>query len=119
MRPADHVRSVVGQLSLRETAGVLAAASAVVANDNGLGHIAGAVGTPTILLFGPTPDATLGRLPANVRVLRAGLACEPCWFGDRYGSCAGRVACLPLIQPARVAAAIAQIQNQVSPIVPT
>jgi hypothetical protein len=114
-----HVRSLVGQLSLRETATVLAAAGAVVANDSGLGHIAGAVGTPTILLFGPTPDATLGRLPPNVGVLRAGLACEPCWFGDRYGPCAGRVACLPQVQPARVAAAIAQIQNQVSAIVPT
>src|SRR5215469_3033475 len=118
MRFPSHARSLVGRLSLRETADVMAAAGVVVANDSGLGHIAGAVGTPTILLFGPTPDATLGRLPPNVRVLRAGLACEPCWFGDRYGPCAGRVACLPLIQPARVAAAIAQTQNQVSAIVP-
>jgi ADP-heptose:LPS heptosyltransferase len=118
MRFPAHVRSLVGQLSLRETAGVLAAAGAVVANDSGLGHIAGAVGTPTILLFGPTPDATLGRLPPNVRVLRAGLACEPCWFGHRYGPCAGRIACLPLIQPATVAAVVAQTQNQVSAIVP-
>lgn len=108
-----HVRCLVGQLSLRETAGVMAAAGAVVANDSGLGHIAGAVGTPTILLFGPTPNATLGRLPPNVRVLRAGLACEPCWFDDRFGACVGRVACLPLIGPDTVAAAIAQIQNQV------
>lgn len=119
MRFPDHVRSLVGQLSLRETAGILAAAGAVVANDSGLGHIAGAVGTPTVLLFGPTPDTTLGRLPPNVRVLRAGLACEPCWFGDRYGLCAGRVDCLPLIQPAMVATAIAQTQNQLFAIVPT
>jgi ADP-heptose:LPS heptosyltransferase len=118
MRFPTHVRCLVGQLSLRETADVMAAAGAVVANDSGLGHIAGAVGTPTILLFGPTPDATLGRLPPNVKVLRAGLACEPCWFGDRFGACAGRVACMPLIEPRMVAAAIAQIQNQVSAIAP-
>jgi ADP-heptose:LPS heptosyltransferase len=108
-----HVRFFVGDLSLRETAGILAAAGAVVANDSGLGHIAGAVGTPTVLLFGPTPDATLGRLPPNVRVLRAELACEPCWFAKRLRACAGRVACLPLIEPERVAAAVAQMQNQI------
>lgn len=115
MRFPGHVRSLIGGLSLRETASVLAAAGAVVANDSGLGHIAGAVGAPTILLFGPTPDATLGRLPPNVKVLRAGLTCEPCWFGDRFAGCAGRIACLPLIEPAAVAAAIAQIQSRVSP----
>src|SRR6202008_731065 len=99
MRFPGHARSLVGRLSLREAAGVIAAAGAVVANDSGLGHVAGAVGTPTILLFGPTPDATLGRLPPNVKVLRGGLACEPCWFGDRFGACAGRIACMPLIEP--------------------
>lgn len=113
-----QVRSLAGQLSLRETAGVLAAAGAVVANDSGLGHIAGAVGTPTILLFGPTPDAALGRLPPNVKVLRAGVACEPCWFGARFAACAGHIGCLPLIEPATVAAEIAQIQNRVSVLAP-
>jgi ADP-heptose:LPS heptosyltransferase len=104
-----HARSLVGKLSLRETAGVLAAAGAVVANDSGLGHMAGAVGTPTILLFGPTPDAALGRFPPNVKVLRAGLDCEPCWFGNRFAACARRVSCLSLIQVDRVAAALGQL----------
>lgn len=89
-----HVRSLVGQLTLRETANVLAAAGVVVANDSGLGHLAAAVGVPTILLFGPTPDATLGRFPPNVRVLRSGLRCEPCWFAKPLLACAGDVACL-------------------------
>jgi ADP-heptose:LPS heptosyltransferase len=73
-----HVRNWAGKLSLRETARVLAAAGAVVANDSGLGHVAGAVGTPTVMLFGPTPDRALGQFPPNVRVLRTGLPCEPC-----------------------------------------
>ena len=60
-----HARSLVGELSLRETAAVLAAAGAVVANDSGLGHLAAAVGAPTVLLFGPTPHTTLGRFPAQ------------------------------------------------------
>ncbi len=109
-----HARSLVGRLSLREAAGVLAAAGAVVANDSGLGHIAGAVGTPTILLFGPTSDVALGRFPPNVKVLRTGLACEPCWFAERFAACAGRIACLSRITPDSVAAAIATMQNRVS-----
>jgi ADP-heptose:LPS heptosyltransferase len=109
LRFPARVRSLVGKLSLRETAGVLAAAGSVVANDSGLGHIAGAVGTPTVLLFGPTPDAALGRLPPNVVVLRAGLACEPCWFGNRFAGCAGQISCLGLIAVNRVAAAVEQL----------
>lgn len=90
----SHVRSFIGCLSLRETASLLAGAAAVVANDCGLGHLAGALGTPTILLFGPTPDRTLGRLPEHVTVLRAGLQCEPCWLSARLRACSRRIDCL-------------------------
>src|SRR5207237_2248924 len=73
-----HVRSLVGRLTLRETAELLAGAGAVVANDRGLAHVAAAVGAPTVMLFGPTPHATLGTFPPNVTVLRAVLSCAPC-----------------------------------------
>lgn len=94
---SPHTKMLVDRLKLRETAEILAAAGAVVANDTGLAYVSAAVGTPTIILFGPTPDATLGRLPANVRVLRTGLACEPCWFNTRFRACAGRIDCLAQI----------------------
>jgi ADP-heptose:LPS heptosyltransferase len=97
---------LVGLLSLRETAAVLAAAGVVVANDCGLGHVAAAVGVPTILLFGPTPDAVLGEFPPNVRVLRAGLRCEPCWRSVQFGACAGRIDCLAAVHIDEVADAI-------------
>lgn len=101
-----HVRSLAGRLKLRETASVLAAAGVVVANDSGLGHLAAAIGVPTILLFGPTPHATLGRFPPNVTVLRAGLPCEPCWFSKPLAACAGRVDCLAGLTVDTVVAAI-------------
>jgi Glycosyltransferase family 9 (heptosyltransferase) len=89
-----HVRSFVGQLSLRETAEVMASAGVVVGNDSGLSHIAAAVGTPTIMLFGPTPSKSLGPMPANVKVLRSGLPCEPCWFRNPFQACSGKIDCL-------------------------
>ena len=94
IRFPPHVRSLVDKLSLRQTAACMAAAGVVVANDSGLGHVAAAVGVPTIMLFGPTPHQTLGRFPPNVSVLRRGLSCEPCWFKDRFAACFRRISCL-------------------------
>ena len=89
-----HVKMFVNRLTLRQTAELLAGAGAVVANDTGLAYVAAAVGTPTLILFGPTPHQSLGAFPPNVHVMRAGLACEPCWFHARFGACARRIDCL-------------------------
>jgi ADP-heptose:LPS heptosyltransferase len=102
LRFAPHVKTFVDRLTLRQTAELLAAAGAVVANDTGLAYISAAVGTPTLILFGPTPHITLGRFPPNVRVLRTGLTCEPCWFGHRFHTCAGRIDCLRRLSVASV-----------------
>jgi ADP-heptose:LPS heptosyltransferase len=103
-----HVKLLIGKLSIRQTAELMAAAGVVVANDSGLGHVAGATGTPTILLFGPTPNTTLGRFPPNVRVLRAGFPCEPCWFARRFAACSGNISCLAHLTCETVAAAVAE-----------
>lgn len=78
----------------------------MIANDSGLGHVAGAVGVPVILLFGPTPDRTLGPLPPNVKILRTGLTCEPCWFEARLKACARSVNCLQKLSVESVAEAV-------------
>jgi ADP-heptose:LPS heptosyltransferase len=102
----NHVRSFVDRLNLRETAELLASAGAVVGNDSGLSHIAGAVGVPTLILFGPTPHLTLGALPSNVTILRSGLPCEPCWFANRFRACQQRIDCLRDLSIEKVLAAL-------------
>lgn len=89
-----HVRVLLGKLTLRETAEAMASAGAVVGNDSGLCHVAGASGAPTVIIFGPTPSLTLGKFPPNVIIVRAGLDCEPCWFGERFRACNKRIDCL-------------------------
>jgi ADP-heptose:LPS heptosyltransferase len=111
MRFPAHVRSMAGSLSLRDTAEVIAAAGVVVANDSGLGHLSGAVGTTTLLLFGPTPAHALGTFPPNVRVLRADFPCSPCWFTARLRACSGEIPCLRALSPDAVIA-------QVRPLLP-
>jgi ADP-heptose:LPS heptosyltransferase len=89
-----HARVMLGKLSLRETAEMLAAAGVVVANDTGLAYVAAAVGTPVVILYGPTPAAELGALPPYVRQVRPSLPCAPCWRGARLQACCGRLTCL-------------------------
>jgi ADP-heptose:LPS heptosyltransferase len=72
----------------------MAAAGVVVANDSGLAHLAAAIGTPTLMLFGPTPSATLGRFPPHVTILRLGMECQPCWYTAPLRACGRRVDCL-------------------------
>jgi ADP-heptose:LPS heptosyltransferase len=89
-----RVRNYTGMLTLRETAALIAGAGAAVANDNGLAHVAAAVGTPTITLFGPTSEHVLGRLALHQATLRAPFACAPCWQVARFATCDGRIDCL-------------------------
>jgi hypothetical protein len=61
----DELRPVGAELvsaaaPLREVAALLAAATMMIANDSGLMHIASAVGTPTLGIFGPTSERLWG-----------------------------------------------------------
>jgi ADP-heptose:LPS heptosyltransferase len=54
----DDVRA--GRTGLLELAALVAAAGRVVCGDTGLGHLATALGTPSVVLFGPVPPARWG-----------------------------------------------------------
>jgi ADP-heptose:LPS heptosyltransferase len=56
--PGDVV--LTGRTRLLELAGAVAAAGRVVCGDTGLAHLATAFGTPSVVLFGPTPPARWG-----------------------------------------------------------
>jgi heptosyltransferase II len=65
---------------LRDAIMALAAATAVVSNDSGLLHVAAALGTPTVGIFGPTSPwhwAPLNPLAAVVET-KSDLPCRPC-----------------------------------------
>ncbi|MGI4789444.1 MAG: glycosyltransferase family 9 protein [Janthinobacterium lividum] len=67
-----------GSLSFRQMAALTARASLVISGDTGPMHVAAAVGTPYLALFGPTP--VLGRAPLAGRGLSLAHAvpCGPC-----------------------------------------
>lgn len=57
MAPDAPAKNLVGQISLRETMGWVAASRVHIAADTGTGHMAAALGVPVVSVFGPTsPD---------------------------------------------------------------
>ncbi len=77
----DDLVPRVDDLGTLDTAAVLASATVVVGNDTGTSHLAAAVGSPVVALFGPTDDRTWGPRGPDVRVFRSpdhGPRCEVC-----------------------------------------
>lgn len=57
---------------------LLSKAALLITNDSGPMHVAAAVGTPVVALFGPTSAVRTGPYGAGHRVLVTGISCRPC-----------------------------------------
>jgi heptosyltransferase-2 len=94
-----------GRLTLLASADLIGRAALLVTNDSAPLHLASAMNTPTIAVFGPTvPEFGFGPLAdASAVVGRDELACRPC---DRHGpqKCPlGHWRCMREISPGQVA----------------
>lgn len=89
---------LAGELDLLGMVALISDARLLVCGDTGIGHVATATGTASVLLFGPTPPAHWGPRGPGPHVA--------IWTGDRGDPHADRPdAGLLLITPARVIAA--------------
>jgi heptosyltransferase II len=81
---APGVIDSTGRLSLLASAELIGRASVLVTNDSAPLHLASAMATPTVAIFGPTvPDFGFGPLsPVHVVIGKESLPCRPC---DRHG----------------------------------
>ena len=79
-----QVVDAVGRLSLLASAALLQRARVLITNDSAPLHLASAMNTPTIAMFGPTvPGFGFGPLAERRRVVEEqGLVCRPC---DAHG----------------------------------
>ncbi|MFH1791405.1 MAG: glycosyltransferase family 9 protein [Candidatus Omnitrophota bacterium] len=68
----------VGKTGMGELAHLMKNAKAVVTNDSGPLHVASAVNTPTVAVFGPTDEAKYGPLADSSVVVRENIECAPC-----------------------------------------
>ena len=86
-----------GLTSLNELAALVRRAQVFVGGDTAALHVAAAVGTPLVALFGSTdPIRHLPPAP-QVRLLKKNLPCSPCYRSICYRSGSGHMECMKLI----------------------
>ncbi len=100
---SGRVIDLVGRTKLREAVGLIQRAKIAVGPDTGLMHIAAAVGTPVISLWGATDPERTGPFGFADLAIRGQAPCVPC----RQKDCAiGRI-CMQSITGAMIAAKVA------------
>jgi lipopolysaccharide heptosyltransferase I len=78
-RLGPNIRNLAGKTDLFELAQLYQQCCVVITNDSGPMHLAAAVGTPVVAIFGPTDPALTGPYGRGHIVLRAGIPCSPCF----------------------------------------
>jgi heptosyltransferase-2 len=93
--------NLVNDTSVKQLAGVLERCDLVISADSGPMHLATAVGTPVLALFGSTDPAETGPYDAQSRSIYKALSCAPC---KNHPTCSGRFDCMRAITADEVAA---------------
>ena len=107
---AAPVTDLSGQLSLRELAALAGRARLFFGVDSAPMHIAAAMGTPVVALFGPSGEHEWGPWRVPHRVVTSGHSCRPC---GNDGCGGGKVSeCLTLLPVDRVHSAINELLAQ-------
>ena len=102
--------SLAGRLGLKELAALTARARLFIGMDSAPMHIAAAMGTPVVALFGPSGANIWGPWQVPARVISSDHSCRPCGFDGCGGS--KRSDCLEVIPADRVLHAVVDLLEQ-------
>ncbi len=97
----EKVINLTGKLSLLESAIVIKSAKVLISNDSGLMHMAAAVQTPVLAIFGSTVEE-LGFFPFRSKhciIQNEGLKCRPCSHVGKEYCPKGHFRCMLEIKP--------------------
>ena len=101
-----------GQTTLRALAALYRLCGAVITTDTGPMHLAAAVGTPVVALFGPTAPWRTGPYGDGHVVVRAGLSCSPCFKRSCHTGEFETMACMKRIAVEEVVEAVEVVGAQ-------
>ncbi len=94
--PQVVARNRAGQLGLAGLLGLLRDADLVISNDTGPMHLAAALGTPVLAVFGPESPARFGPRGVRTTAIWGRIACGPCLTAEnrKTAPCRGDNRCL-------------------------
>ena len=75
----DHVTDLGGKTSLVDAIDLLSLTDVVITNDSGLMHVAAALNKKLVVIYGSTDPNFTPPLCKQVKILRLGLDCSPCF----------------------------------------
>jgi lipopolysaccharide heptosyltransferase II len=73
---------LTGKTTVAEVVAIISIADVLITNDTGPAHIGAALGTPTLVVFGPTNPLTTYPLSPAAAVIRHPPECAPCMLRD-------------------------------------
>ena len=73
---------LTGETNIETATAILGEIDLLISNDMGLAHLAPAVGTETIVIFGPTNQLTTRPFSDRASIVSANVECAPCMLRD-------------------------------------
>ena len=94
---------LAGQTTIPQLGALLKRADLLLSSDSGPAHMAAALGTPQVAVFGPTDPAVYAPVNPKAVVLRRDLPCSPCYDARATAECRfGHVNCMRQLEPDEV-----------------
>lgn len=92
-----------GRISLRETMAVISKAALTISNDSAVAHMARAVSTPVLMVYGAThPYLGFAPLEDEGKFIFKNIPCQPCDLHGKGKCKRGDLACLTSISPQEI-----------------
>jgi ADP-heptose:LPS heptosyltransferase len=101
-----------GRGGLKHLAALCRRAQGMVSTDTGPMHLAAAVGTPVVALFGPTAPNRTGPYGTAHQVVRVGVPCSPCFKRRCETTVTEEFGCMKRIEVSRVVEAVSSCVNE-------
>ena len=104
---------IVEGMNLDEVARLLQECDFIISNDSSLMHIAAAVGTPSVGIYGPTNPSLSSPYCSTHEAVVANFECSPCYTADKSLSCKIGYKCMKTISVQDVLQAVERLQKRI------